>query len=81
MLLLYSDYKYRYYDFMYVDYATYFEYFKSSFILLIIIFGLPVASGLWLFILISIVVLMASSFITMVSQTGFGDGKYNKNTL
>ncbi|HEY9061550.1 MAG TPA: hypothetical protein VIO64_13735 [Pseudobacteroides sp.] len=96
-LVLCLDYNYNYLDYIYVDYPTYFEYFRSSTILLASLLCTPMILGTFLiiskktswvrniFIALCIALLIVSSFILMVKHTGFGPGfgdmKYAKKHL
>lgn len=85
-LVICLDYNYNYFDYIYVDYPTYFEYFRSSTILLASLLCTPMILGTLLiiykktrwvrniFIALCITLLIVSSFILMVKHTGFGPG-------
>jgi len=96
-LVICLDYNYNYLDYIYVDYPTYFEYFRSTAVLLASLLCIPMILGIFLivynkikwvreiFMTLCIVILIISSSILMIKQTGlgpgFGDMKYAKNHL
>ncbi|NLD49264.1 MAG: hypothetical protein GX660_19050 [Clostridiaceae bacterium] len=96
-LVVCLDYNYNYLDYICVDYPTYIEYIRSRAALLASLLCIPITLGIFLIIYnktkwireiliaLCIAVLIISSSIFMIGQTGFGPGfgdmKYDKKHL
>ncbi len=91
--LMYFDYKNTYLYCMYVDYSSYFEYFRAKSFLLIGFLFIPIILGICLIInnkkkvlrefieIISIIVLLVSTFIIIFWGPGLGESIYVRQHL